>query len=75
MPAFVVAGAGMAAAGGSGGGGGSGGSGGVDGGRCSEGEGDGAAVVVEGEGGACGGAASGMASMLNGFAFSQFEFR
>ena len=62
MPAFVVAGAGMA---------GSGGSAGVDGGRSSEGEG--AAVVVEGDG-TCG-AGSGMATMLNGFAFSQFEFR
>ena len=64
MPAFVVAGAGM-------GSGGSGGSGGVDGGRGSEGEG--AAVVVEGDG-TCG-EGSGMATMLNGFAFSQFEFR
>ena len=64
MPAFVVAGAGM-------GSGGSGGSGGVDGDRSNEGEG--AAVVVEGDG-TCG-EGSGMATMLNGFAFSQFEFR
>ena len=72
MPAFVVAGAGMAGrGGGDGGGSGSGGSGGVDGGRSSEGEG--AAVVVEGDG-TCG-EGSGMATMLNGFAFSQFEFR
>ena len=72
MPAFVVAGAGMAGrGGGDGGGSGSGGSGGVDGGRSSEGEG--AAVVVEGDGAS--GDGSGMATMLNGFAFSQFEFR
>lgn len=70
MPALVVAGAGMATAGGGGGGGSAEGSCGTDGGS------KGAAVVVgEREGDADGGAASGMASMLNGFAFSQFEFR
>ena len=73
MPAFVVAGAGMVGGGGGdgGGSGGSGGSGGVDGGRRNDGEG--AAVVVEGDG-TCG-EGSGMAKMLNGFAFSQFEFQ